>query len=75
VLGSNLFNSLAAGGLIAVIAPGTLSDPDLTGLAVIAMVGSALVAWLFLTTGGRLTRWEAAVLLAAYLAMLPLLLR
>ena len=75
VLGSNLFNSLAAGGLIAVIAPGPLSDPDLTGLALIAMVGSALVGWLFLTTDRRLTRWEAALLVAAYLAMLPLLSR
>jgi len=39
------------------------------------MVASALLMWLFLATDGRLGRWEAALLLAAYLGMLPLLSR
>lgn len=73
VLGSNLFNSLFAGGLLALIAPGPLADPDLTGLACWAMVAIALLAGVLFGTGRRLVRWEAVVLLAIYAAMLPLL--
>lgn len=75
VLGSNVFNSLLAGGLIAVIAPGRLADPALTGLAAIAMVATALVTWLFLATDRRLTRREGTLLLAGYLALLAVLAR
>jgi len=72
VLGSNVFNSLVAGGLIALLAPGAVSDPNLPALAWFAMVGTALLMWLFLRTHRRLARWEAALLLGAYLAVLPL---
>jgi cation:H+ antiporter len=75
VLGSNLFNSLAAGGLLALIAPGPLDDPDFAGLAGGVMVVTALGAWLLFATGRRLVRWEAVLLLAGYAAMLPLLSR
>lgn len=72
VLGSNLFNSLAVGGAVALVGPGT-ADPSLTGLAAGAMVAVALLAWLLLGTRRCLQRWEAMLLLAAYLALLPLL--
>ena len=75
VLGSNVFNSLLAGGLIAVIAPGRLADPALTGLAAIAMVATALVTWLFLATDRQLTRREGTLLLGGYLALLAVLAR
>jgi len=75
VLGSNVFNSLLAGGLIAVIAPGRLADPALTGLAAIAMVATALVTWLFLATDRQLTRREGTLLLGGYLALLVVLAR
>ena len=75
VLGSNIFNSLLAGGLIAVIAPGRLADPALTGLAAIAMVATALVTWLFLATDRQLTRREGTLLLGGYLALLAVLAR
>ena len=75
VLGSNVFNSLLAGGLIAVIAPGRLADPALTGLAAIAMVATALVTWLFLATDKQLTRREGTLLLGGYLALLAVLAR
>jgi cation:H+ antiporter len=75
MLGSNAFNSLAAGGLIALIAPRAVSDPNLPALALFTMVGTALLMWLFLKTYRRLARWEAALLLGAYLAVLPLLAR
>jgi cation:H+ antiporter len=75
VLGSNVFNSLLAGGLIAVIAPGRLADPALTGLAAIAMVATALVTWLFLASDKQLTRREGTLLLGGYLALLAVLAR
>jgi cation:H+ antiporter len=75
VLGSNLFNSLLAGGVLAVVAPGPFADPDLAGLGAWFMVGTAFVAGLLLGTGRRLVRWEGALLLTAYGAMLPLLAR
>jgi len=75
VLGSNVFNSLLAGGLIAVIAPGRLADPALTGLAAIAMLATALVTWLFLATDRQLTRRERTLLLGGYLALLAVLAR
>ena len=73
VLGSNIFNSLLAGGLIGVIAPGRVSDPQIAGPATAAMVAVALLTWLLLATGRKLTRWEAALLLAGYAVLLPLL--
>jgi cation:H+ antiporter len=73
ILGSNLFNSLIAGGLIGVIAPGHLDGPEVAPLALIAMLTSAGLAWFLLATGRRLVRWEAAVLLVAYAAVLPFL--
>jgi cation:H+ antiporter len=75
VLGSNLFNGLLAGGVLALVAPGPFVDPDLAGLGASFMVGTALLAGVLLGTGRRLERWEAALLLAAYAVMLPLLSR
>jgi cation:H+ antiporter len=75
VLGSNLFNSLAAGGLLAIIAPGPLEDPDLAGLAAGVMVVTTVGACVLFATGRRLVRWEAVLLLVAYAAILPLLSR
>jgi cation:H+ antiporter len=74
VLGSNIFNSLAIGGTIALIAPGPLAGPVI-GLGSAAMVAAGLVAWYLMGTRRELVRWEAAVLLAAYAALLPFLAR
>jgi len=75
LFGSNLFNSLAIGGTVALIAPGPLESGAVVGLGAVTMVVAGLVAWLLLGTGRALVRWEAAVLLAAYLALLPFLAR
>jgi cation:H+ antiporter len=72
VLGSNIFNSTAVAGSVALVGPGPLREPGLTVLAATSMVVTAALAWLFLGLGGRLRRWEAAVLLAVYAATLPL---
>lgn len=71
LLGSNLFNAGAVGAVIAFIAPGGVSDPTLTGPAVALMAATALVALAFMITRATVVRWEGAVLLAAYLAVLP----
>jgi cation:H+ antiporter len=65
LLGSNLFNSFAVAGAAAVVGPGALG-PEVTTVAVAAMVVVALAVWLFMRTGRKVQRWEAAVLLAVY---------
>lgn len=65
IVGSNLFNSLAVAGSAAVVGPATL-DSDLLTPAVVAMVGVAAAAGLFSLTGGRVVRWEGALLLVAF---------
>jgi cation:H+ antiporter len=72
VLGSNVFNSTAVAGAAAIIGPGHLTDAGLTVVAATSMVCIAVLAWLFLGLGGKLRRWEAAVLLAVYVATMPL---
>jgi cation:H+ antiporter len=72
LLGSNIFNSLAVGGLAALLGPGTIDDTALTGIATALMVGVAVLAGLFMRSGRRVTRPEGLVLLAVYLAVMPL---
>jgi cation:H+ antiporter len=73
LLGSNLFNSLAVGGIAGVVGPGRLADPDIAGSGAIVMVALALGAWLFMGTGRTVHRWEGGVLLGVYLVSVPLL--
>jgi len=64
VVGSNVFNVLGILGTVAVVRPLALRPgvgPDLLG-----MLALSFVAWLFLWTGMRLGRREAAVLLVFY---------
>lgn len=77
LLGSNIFNSLAIGGVITLVRPGGLGSDGVPWVAAAAMVGMILLAMLFLFTNRReqrLERWEGGVLLAAYAAALPLIL-
>lgn len=73
LLGSNLFNSLAVGGIAGVLGPGALDDPNLAGIGTVIMVAVAAGAWLFMSTGRVVQRTEAAVLLAGYAVTVPLL--
>lgn len=72
LFGSNLFNSLVGGAVI--------GFADRTGAAragvvlVLVMIVTAGLAWLLLSRGLRLTRFEGVVLVAAYASVLPLLL-
>jgi cation:H+ antiporter len=73
LLGSNLFNSLAGGAVVALSAG---PDPEFrlgTGLLAV-MVGISVLAWVLLWKGYRASRKDAVVLLVVYAACLPLLL-
>jgi cation:H+ antiporter len=73
LLGSNLFNGLAVGGMVGLVGPGTLDAPALSGFAAMAGVALAAVVWVMMRTGRRMSRGEGAVLVAAYVAMVPFL--
>ncbi|MGH9135797.1 MAG: calcium/sodium antiporter [Acidimicrobiales bacterium] len=73
VLGSNMFNSLGVAGVAALVGPARIDDTGLTTVGMALMVGVAALSWVFLGLGGRLRRWEATVLLAAYVGTLPFL--
>jgi len=71
LLGSNIFNSLAVGAIISLVGPGPVLDSNLTGVATGIMVGAVVLAGLFMITKASVVRWEAAVLLLAYLVSMP----
>jgi cation:H+ antiporter len=73
LLGSNLVNSLAVGGVVGVLAPGAPLDGTLTGVGTGVMMGVGLVAVLFMRRKFRLTRGEGIALVAGYAATVPLL--
>lgn len=73
VLGSNLFNCLAVGALVALVHPEELADAGLTVGAVMAMLAVTALATLAMVRRRSVSRPEAAVLLAIYLAVLPFL--
>lgn len=68
VIGSNLFNSLAIGGVTGLISPGTVAS-GLTAAAWLA-TGIGVAVWLLMWTARRLGRWEGALLIVAYFATL-----
>jgi cation:H+ antiporter len=73
VLGSNLFNCLAVGGVVGVVGPAALDDTALTVTAVGLMLVITGLATAVLMRHQQVTRHEAVGLLVIYLACLPLL--
>lgn len=71
ILGSNIFNSLAVAGAVGLAAPTVLTDAGLTVIATGVMALVVILASVFLASGGKVRRWEAAILLAVYAAALP----
>ena len=69
VLGSNVFNSLVSGGIVGLLSPGTIGAglPASAWIGVGVGVGVAVM----MTTSRQLVRWEGFVLLAAYVATIP----
>ncbi len=73
LLGSNVFNSLAVGGVIAVIAEGDIDDRALATYGVVGMTLVALLAWGFMVTRRRLHRIEAVILIGVWFAAVLLM--
>ncbi|MDH3470197.1 MAG: calcium/sodium antiporter [Acidimicrobiia bacterium] len=70
VLGSNVFNSLAIGGTVGLVHPGSTSDGF--GAVVILMVMAAVTGGAFATTDRKIQRWEGAVLLFGFALLVVL---
>jgi cation:H+ antiporter len=73
LLGSNLFNALVVGGTIGLIGGPPLADTSLTVIGAGAAVAIAVFAALAMRTERTVTRREGAMLVVAYLALIPLL--
>jgi len=70
VLGSNLFNTFAVGGLAGLVGPGVVDAGFRNALGFMLIAG--VVSGLFVITGSRLARWEGAVLLAIFLGFVAI---
>jgi cation:H+ antiporter len=73
LFGSNLFNSLGGGAVIG-LAAGSGHPAKASVVSLVVMVATAVLAWVLLRRGLRVSRTEGLVLLAAYGLTLPLLL-
>lgn len=62
LLGSNVFNSLAVGGVIALIGPGPVLDTRLAEWGSLMMISIVVASWLMMITGARVSRREGLVL-------------
>ena len=73
LLGSNVFNSLAVGGVIGLVGPGPVGDVTLQTLGSALMVVICVVSWLAMAMGRRVSRIDGAVLLGLWIASIALL--
>ncbi|MCP4961596.1 MAG: calcium/sodium antiporter [Actinomycetia bacterium] len=73
LLGSNIFNSLAVGGIVGLVGPGAIGDDLLSTRGSILMVVAVLLSYVFAFNGRRVNRAEGVVLLVLYIAAIALL--
>jgi cation:H+ antiporter len=73
LLGSNIFNALAVGGIAGLIGADGVDAPALTAVAAGAAVGVSLLAAGAMITRRRIDRWEGIALIGVYAAIVPLL--
>jgi cation:H+ antiporter len=73
LLGSNIFNALAVGGMVGLVGSGAAVGSSLAVVASGMAVAAAVLAWLLMTTGRAVSRWEGAGLVAVYPIALLLL--
>lgn len=73
LLGSNMFNSLAVGGAVAILGAGQFNDRIPATWGVSAMVIIAAMTWVFMVTRRKITRAEAIILLGAYVIAILLI--
>ncbi|MEM7140966.1 MAG: sodium:calcium antiporter [Actinomycetota bacterium] len=68
LLGSNVFNSLAVGGVIGLLGPGPVVDTRLAEWGSILMVGIVVISWMMMMKGANVTRRNGIVLLLMWIA-------
>ena len=68
LLGSNVFNSLAVGGVIGLVGPGPVLDSRLAQWGSLMMVAIVAIGWLMMMQGARVTRRNGVVLLVLWVA-------
>ncbi len=73
LLGSNLFNSLAVGGVVGLVGAPTMDDTTLTTVAAGAALFIAVCALLSMVTSHTISRKEGMALMAIYFVLLPFL--
>lgn len=73
LLGSNVFNSLAVGGVIGIVGPGPVLDTRLAEWGSVLMIAVVVISWVMMLTGSRVTRREGFVLLALWIASVIIL--
>ena len=73
LLGSNVFNSLAVGGVIALVGPGSVGDVTLQTLGSLMMVVICVVSWAAMAIGHRVSRIDGIVLLGLWAVSIVLL--
>jgi cation:H+ antiporter len=73
LLGSNLFNALAVGGVVGLILPEASAGPALAVTGVLIMLAVSALALGFMVRRFQVVRWEAAVLVAVFVGCLPLM--
>ncbi len=66
LLGSNVFNSLAVGGVIALLGAGEIEDELMRTYGVIIMVLVSTLAWIFMVGRKQVSKLEAVILLTVY---------
>jgi cation:H+ antiporter len=64
IIGSNIFNILAIGGVASIVKP--IHAPNISMVDNYVMIGMAVLFILLAATGFRIRRWEGGVLLLAY---------
>jgi cation:H+ antiporter len=64
IIGSNIFNILAIGGVASIVKP--IHAPNISMVDNYVMIGMAVLFILLAASGFRIRRWEGAVLLLAY---------
>ncbi len=73
LLGSNVFNSLAVGGVISLVGPGSVGDVTLQTLGSLMMVVICAVSWVAMVIGHRVSRIDGIVLLGLWVVSIALL--
>ncbi len=69
VLGSNIYNILAIGGVTAVLAPGSL-PASMIAVELPILIGAAILLMVFARTGHKFSRWEGFAMMALYVGYL-----